>query len=72
MNEPFLYNTYHRWTLKAGTRWQSKITKFVSVKFGLLRKDYKTYDGVNDVYLSKPSSWSSVRFILNDIVCFRN
>jgi hypothetical protein len=36
---------------------KSKITKFVSVKFGFLRKGYKNYDGVNDVYLSsKPSS----------------
>jgi hypothetical protein len=35
---------------------KSKITKFVSVKFGFLRKGYKNYDEVNDVYLSKPSS----------------
>jgi hypothetical protein len=27
--------------------------KFVSVKFGFLRKGYKNYDGVNDVYLFK-------------------
>jgi transcription termination factor Rho len=31
---------------------KSKITQFLSVKFGFLRKGYKNYDGVNDVYLS--------------------